>query len=88
MKKDMVNKIMVNKIADSIIDKVLKNGGRWCKLKMKKTGEELKVIRTGYRSFENFYKDSCNLVNEEGTVLVVAETPYGIAKYIFENYCK
>lgn len=83
MKKDMVNKI-----ADSIIDKVLKNGGRWCKLKMKKTDEELEVIRTGYLSVEDFYKDSCNLVNEEGTVLVIAETPYDIAKYIFENYCK
>lgn len=79
---------MTKKIENAIIEKVLANGGRWCNLEMKATGETLKVVRTGYKSFEDFDRDSCKLVNENGDILVEADTPHGIAVYIMNNYCK
>lgn len=75
----------VRKIEDEIISRVLSNGGRWCELKMK-TGETLRVVRTGYRSFEDFWKDSCKLVNENGETLIEADRPYVIAVYIAKYY--
>lgn len=52
-----------------------------------KTGEILKVVRTGYLSYECFDRDKCELVTESGEILVKGETPWTLAEYICKNWC-
>lgn len=75
------------RIANSLEVKMLANGGRWCEIVMKKTGEKLKVVRTGYGSFENVISDSANLVDMSGNVIVSGNSLYEIADYITKKYC-
>jgi hypothetical protein len=76
----------VKKIENALVKKVLGNGGRWCNITMKATGEVFKVRRTGYKSFEDFDCDSCELLDEDGNVLVQASRPLEIAEYIAARY--
>lgn len=78
---------MRNRIAYSLEDKVLKNGGRWCEITMRKTGETFQVIRTGYKSFEDALRDSFNLVDTKKKVVASGENLFEIADYILKTYC-
>lgn len=78
---------MKNKIAHSLATKVIGNGGRWCEITIKATGEIFRVIRTGYRSFEDALYDSFNLVDESGKVVESGDNLFEIAEWIRKRYC-
>lgn len=60
----------------------LANCGRWCNITLKKTGEVLTLIRTGYGPMEYPQGDSHKLQNSQGQVLVEAESLEKVAQYI------
>lgn len=77
---------MINKIAHSLESRVLKNGGRWCEIRMKATGETFIVSRTGFKSVEDALYDSFVLVNEDGELVVTAANLFELAAWIHSNY--
>lgn len=78
---------MTSKIAHSLENKVLGNGGRWCEITIKKTGETFRVIRTGYRAFEDAIYDTFNLVDAAGKVVATGDNLFDIAEWIQKAYC-
>lgn len=79
--------MMRTKIAKSLESKVLSNGGRWCTITMKATGEELTISRTGFRSFEDALYDSFCVKDSNGVTIAEADTLWGIADWIQSKYC-
>ena len=87
MRYDRRRQNMVRRMADAMYEKAKDHLMRWCTLEMK-DGTTLKVVRTGYRSMEYFDRDKCELQDMDGNVLTTADTPYGIAEWIYDHYCK
>lgn len=78
---------MGSKISYALESMILTNGGRWTEVTMKKTGEKLTVLRTGYKSFEDAMNDSFMVINEEGETLYESETLRGIGQWMQLKYC-
>ena len=87
MRYDRRRQNMVRRMADAMYEKAKDHLMRWCILEMK-DGTTLKVVRTGYRSMEYFDRDKCELQDMDCNVLTTADTPYGIAEWIYDHYCK
>lgn len=75
------------KIMDALVERELANVGRWAELTMKKTGETLTLIRTGYGPMEYPERDSHILKDSNGNIICKANDLFGIAQYIFNAYC-
>ena len=58
--------------------------GRWCEVKLKKTGELVKVIRTGYGPMERPERDS-HRVEINGEVIGKFNDLYEVAKWMCER---
>lgn len=76
----------VDRAVDALVKKELVNVGRWAKVTIKKTGETLTLVRTGYGPMEYPERDPHILKNSEGEILCEADDLIGIARYILDTY--
>jgi hypothetical protein len=79
---------MNNKIIENIMNKMWSNGGHWCELTMKKTGETLFIQRRNYESFERLRQEKFLFHNQTMDKRILTDVRIGeIADYIIKNYC-
>ena len=82
----MKNRIRYNLICEELINREMKNLGRWCEITMKKTGEVLTLVRTGYGPMEYPEKDNHELVLKSTGHVLISGSFYECAKYINDNF--
>ena len=73
-----------NRTEDALAKIEVANGGRWCEVVLKETGETVRVVRTGYGPMEHPDGDS-HEVYINGVKVATFRTLYGVALWMCER---
>lgn len=77
--------LLINKCVEKLATMMIRNGGRWCEIAMKKSGKKYTVVRDGYGPMEYPERDKCHIKDENKNVLYASNDLYGMSAYIIEN---
>ena len=70
-----------NKTEEALARREISNGGRWCEVVLKATGETVRVVRTGFGPMERPYGDG-HEVHINGEKIAAFNSLYGVALWM------
>ena len=76
---------MISKIEDELVRRETEHLWRWCEITMKRTGQVLRIVRTGYGPAEYPERDSHEIQDEDTNVIFSGERLWDVANWIYEN---
>ena len=72
-----------SKVVDALAKRMVSNCGRWCEITMKRTGEVITIVRTGYGPMERPESDTQEV--HVGNEVIPFKDLYDVATWICER---